>query len=77
MLIGVTPFFNKNKNVLMNKIKDGKVIFPDRNKYKIEFSDDIVDLILRLLEKDKSKRLGSKEDFIEILDHPCFKNLDI
>lgn len=59
MLIGVTPFFNKNKNVLMTKIKSAKVIFPDKTKYKISYSDEIVDLIVKLLDKDKSKRLGS------------------
>lgn len=39
MLIGVTPFFNRNKNVLLNKIKTGKVVFPDKAKYKIDYSD--------------------------------------
>ena len=30
MLIGVTPFFNKNPQMLKSKIKNAKVIFPDR-----------------------------------------------
>ena len=77
MLIGVTPFFNKNKNMLLMKIKNSKVIFPDRKKYKIDYSDTIMDLISRLLDKDKSKRLGSKDDYKEILSHPVFKNLDL
>lgn len=77
MLIGVTPFFNRNKNMLLSKIKTAKVVFPDRNKYKIEYSDQIVDLICKLLEKDKSKRLGTKDDFVEILSHPIFKDIDI
>lgn len=29
MRIGVTPFFNKNKNLLLTKIQRAKVIFPD------------------------------------------------
>jgi serine/threonine protein kinase len=53
MLIGVTPFFNKNKNMLLTKIKNSKVIFPDRKKYKIDYSDDLMDLITKLLDKDK------------------------
>ena len=76
MLIGVTPFFNKNKNMLLMKIKNSKVIFPDRKKYKIEYSDEIMDLISQLLEKDKSKRLGSNDDFREIIKHPAFANID-
>lgn len=67
MLIGVTPFFNKNKNMLLNKIKNSKVVFPDRKKYKIDYSDVLMDLIVKLLDKDRSARLGSKDDFYEIL----------
>lgn len=54
MLIGVSPFYNRNKNTLLKKIKQQKVVFPDRNKYKIEFSDDFVSLVEGLLAKDKS-----------------------
>jgi serine/threonine protein kinase len=54
MLIGVTPFFNKNKNMLLNKIKNSKVVFPDRKKYKIDYSDVLMDLIVKLLDKDRS-----------------------
>jgi serine/threonine protein kinase len=67
MLIGVTPFFNKNKNMLLNKIKNSKVVFPDRKKYKIDYSDVLMDLIVKLLDKDRSQRLGGKDDFFEIL----------
>ena len=67
MLIGVTPFFNKNKNMLLNKIKNSKVVFPDRKKYKIDYSDELMDLIVSLLDKDKSQRLGAQDDFVEIL----------
>ena len=77
MLIGVTPFFNKNKNMLLNKIKNAKVVFPDRKKYKIDYSDTMMDLIVRLLEKDRTKRLGAEDDFAEILSHPIFQGIDI
>ena len=33
-----------------------------------------MDLICRLLDKDKSTRLGSKDDFVEVLNHPYFKD---
>ena len=36
-----------------------------------------MDLIVKLLDKDRSKRLGSKEDFFEVLQHPVFKNINI
>ena len=59
MLIGVSPFLNKNRNQMMNKILKKKVAFPDRTIYDIDYSDEIMDLIQKLLEKDKTKRLGS------------------
>jgi hypothetical protein len=49
MLIGVTPFYNRNRNMLLMKIKNSKVIFPDKTKYKIDYSDEIVDLICNVL----------------------------
>ena len=62
MLIGVTPFFNRNRQVLMSKIKHSKIVFPDRKTYKIAYSDEIVDVISKLLRKDKATRLGAKQD---------------
>jgi serum/glucocorticoid-regulated kinase 2 len=77
MLIGVTPFFNKNRELLLTKIQKSKVVFPDRNKYKIKYSDEIADLITKLLDRDTTKRLGSKDDFTEVLSHPVFKDINI
>ena len=77
MLIGVTPFYNRNRNMLLMKIKNGKVIFPDRARYRIDYSDEIVDLIVKLLHKDKEQRLGYKGDGEEVLNHPFFASLNI
>ena len=77
MLIGVTPFYNRNRNMLLMKIKNSKVIFPDRTRYRIDYSDEIVDLIVGLLAKDKAKRLGYKGDGDEILAHPFFADMDL
>jgi serum/glucocorticoid-regulated kinase 2 len=30
MLIGVTPFFNRNRKLLESKIKHAKIVFPDK-----------------------------------------------
>lgn len=77
MLIGVTPFFNRNRQVLASKIKNSKIIFPDRAHYKIEYSDTLVDLISKLLKKDKTQRLGSNGGVKEIMAHPFFADMDI
>lgn len=62
MLIGVTPFYNKERKLLLLKIRNSKVVFPDKRKYKIDYSDEFVDLVLKLLNKDKTERLGTKGD---------------
>lgn len=77
MLIGVTPFYNKERKLLLLKIRQSKVVFPDKRKYKIEYSDEFVDLVLKLLNKDKKERLGSNGDAEEILKHPFFASLDM
>ena len=77
MTIGVTPFFSKSRLTLINNIKKEDVIFPDKKKYKIEYSDEFVDIVLKLLEKDKKTRLGVENDIDEILEHPYFKTIDL
>ncbi len=53
------------------------MVFPDKRKYKIDYSDEFVDLVLKLLNKEKADRLGSKGDADEILSHPFFASLDL
>lgn len=77
MRIGVTPFFNKNKNILLSKIQKAKVIFPDKEKYQVDYTDEFQDIVEQLLHKDQKKRLGSKNDVHEILAHPWFADIDI
>ena len=59
MLFSTSPFFNQNRNVLMNKIKYSQIIFPDKNRFHIEYSPEVVDLINKLLCKEASERIGS------------------
>lgn len=77
MMIGVTPFYNKNRNMMLSKIQFAKIVFPDKTKYKIDYSDEVQDLICRLLVKDKDERLGTEGDMDEILKHDWFKDVDV
>jgi hypothetical protein len=60
----------------MSKIKHSKIVFPDRKHYKIEYSDELVDLVSQLLKKDRTQRIGAKNDAKEVLSHPFFAGLD-
>ena len=77
MLIGVTPFYNRERKLLITKIRQSKVVFPDKRKYKIEYSDEFVDIVLKLLNKEKDNRLGSKGDVDEIMCHPFFASINV
>ena len=63
MLIGVTPFYNRERKLLLLKIRQSRVVFPDKKKYKIDYSDEFVDIVLKLLDKNKTSRLGTATDF--------------
>ena len=71
MLYGLPPFYSQNQNTMFQLIRDADVRFPT----KPETSEDVKDLILKLLNKDQKKRLGSKEDVNEIQIHPWFKDI--
>jgi serine/threonine protein kinase len=77
MLIGVTPFYNRSRNLMLMKIQQSKIIFPNKKKYKIDYSDDVQDVICRLLAKKKGKRLGAIEDVEEVLSHPWFSDINV
>ena len=77
LLIGITPFFHRNPQRAEYLIKECPVTFPDTEKMGFHVSNEAKDLIGRLLEKDKTKRLGAKGDIDEILAHSFFNGLDI
>lgn len=72
-MFGLPPFYNKNQTVMFKLIKDGELKFPDRP----EVSAEAKDFIIQTLNRDKSQRLGCKNDVNDILSHPWFKNIDI
>ena len=77
LLVGIPPFFHKNKHRMYFLIKESPVTFPDRVKHGIEVSPLARDLIKKLLDKNKKKRLGATGDLEEILAHPFFTGIDI
>ena len=76
MIVGIPPFFHKNKHKMYHFIKESKVNFPDPERHKISVSAEAQDLILRLLHKNKKSRLGAN-GIEEIMSHPWFSTIDI
>ncbi len=77
MLVGIPPFFHRNKHRMYHLIKESPVNFPDPAKHGIEVSPQAKDLIKKLLDKSRKKRLGANGDIGEILAHPFFIGLDL
>ena len=77
MLVGIPPFFHRNKHRMYFLIKESPVSFPDPEKHGIDISLNAKDLIKKLLDKNKRKRLGAKADVAEIIEHPFFVGMDV
>ena len=68
MLCGLPPFYSKDREKLYKNIKysDPRVDFPF-------LSDTARDLLMKLLDKDPARRLGSSaRDAQDIKEHPWF-----
>lgn len=77
MLIGIPPFYHKNKQKMYRMIKEKDPRFPDPTKHGIGVSEVAEDLIKKLLDKNPKGRLGCANDANEILDHPFFDEIDV
>ena len=70
MLVGIPPFYTKNRQQLYENIQKGELDLPDF------LSDEAKDLLWRLLTKDPNERLGSSQnDAQDVKLHPWFANI--
>ena len=49
--------------------------FPDKKKFQIEYSDEIVSFIKGLLKPERAYRLGNNRGAQEVLEHPFLKSI--
>lgn len=77
MIVGIPPFYHKNRDHMFYLIKEAAIKYPDPKKHGISVSENAKDLINKLLDKDMDERLGSKNDVDEVLAHPWFKDWDL
>ena len=67
LLAGIPPFYNKDTNVMFSNIMNMEILWPDLKENNFQFSKEATDVIQKLLNRDPSQRLGSKNDADEIL----------
>lgn len=60
LIVGIPPFYSKNKNLMYRFIKEMDLQWPDVKRHKIDISPEAKDLISKLLHKNKRQRLGAK-----------------
>lgn len=76
MLVGIPPFFDRNRNQMYRSIRNANVTYPIKERHNIEVLPVAQDFINKLLIKKKDVRLG-RNGLKEILGHPFFAGLDI
>jgi len=76
MIVGFPPFYHSNQQTMYELIEKFPVKFPDPVKHKIPMSEEVKDLISKLLEKDPDKRIGTEGGHAEICSHPFFEGFD-
>jgi serine/threonine protein kinase len=69
LTVGIPPFYSQNVNEMYNKIQHGVLRFPPF------LSEPCKNLIVALLNRDPTKRLGSKDDVNDIRSHAFFKDM--
>eukprot|EP00340_Litonotus_pictus_P003606 CAMPEP_0170515198 /NCGR_PEP_ID=MMETSP0209-20121228/1660_1 /TAXON_ID=665100 ORGANISM="Litonotus pictus, Strain P1" /NCGR_SAMPLE_ID=MMETSP0209 /ASSEMBLY_ACC=CAM_ASM_000301 /LENGTH=243 /DNA_ID=CAMNT_0010799579 /DNA_START=772 /DNA_END=1503 /DNA_ORIENTATION=+ len=72
MLCSIPPFYSREVDKMFEFIKTSELKF--KPQYKV--SADAQDIITKLLQRDPSKRLGSKGGLNEIKSHPFFEKVN-
>lgn len=76
MIVGFPPFYHSNQQTMYELIEKFPVKFPDPVKHKIPMSEEVKDLLSKLLEKDPTNRIGTEGGVDEIMAHPWFEGFD-
>jgi len=66
MIVGLPPFYSKSISVMYQKILEGPLRFPEG------MSEDAMDLLEGLLERDPDERLNGED----LKEHPFFDDVD-
>lgn len=70
MVTGKPPYYEKDRNALFSNIRFAKLPQPKN------ITPALWDLLQGLLDRNPSKRLGSKNDSLDLKSHPWFEGID-
>ncbi len=69
MLLGIPPYFSNNREQLFHNIQYGKLRLPSL------MSPEAKSLLIELLQRDPSRRLGARGDAQELKNHRFFSGV--
>jgi len=70
MVSGRPPFFAEDQNLMYKNISENKLVFQEY------ISDELRDLLKKMLNKDPKKRIGSGNDKSDLKSHEFFKEIN-
>ena len=70
LLTGLTPFYSEDPNKMLEQIKTHKLEFHPF------FSDELKDLLTKMLNKEPEKRIGIINDKSDLKNHEFFKDIN-
>ncbi len=70
MVYGDPPFYKKDQKLMFKNILEGNLEFPEL------FSDELKDLLKKMLNKNPKKRLGINNDKSDLKNHPFFEDIN-
>ena len=70
MVTGSPPFYNEDADLMYRNISENNLMFPEI------FSDELKDLLRKMLDKDPKKRIGIGNDKQDLKNHPFFSDIN-
>ena len=70
LISGAPPFFNQDENLMYKNISENKLMFPEF------FSEDLKDLLKKMLNKNPKKRIGIENDKSDLKNHEFFRDIN-
>ena len=70
LISGAPPFFSQDENLMYKNISENKLMFPEF------FSEELKDLLKKMLNKNPNKRIGIENDKSDLKNHEFFRDIN-
>ena len=70
LISGTPPFFSQDENLMYKNISENKLLFPEY------FSEELKDLLKKMLNKNPKERIGIENDKTDLKNHEFFRDIN-